>query len=613
MNATWLVVATAVFLLLPCLVRSQGPPEPGGVPAADSPPSAPTVADALPIVQARLADRYKRLEEVLSRLAEYSAATDPRRAKLLREAIAQSREQDIAVRFESIVKLLEDERLSLAANNQAELQQELDGLLNLLLRADRDQELSSERDRVRKYLREVSRLIRMQKGVRARTEGGDELPELSKDQERIAAETGQLGGAISQSPAEQQQPAGDTVPKQSEENESGDVKQRDNKSAEPKDRDAAPSESDSQPADSQHPGADEKPNKSQDAPPKPGESSPEPAQDAETPAAQPQEGKRGESPSEPGKSQNQPGEPSSPQPGQSGQPSPSQGESSPPSDQQPEPSQEPADRAAQRLRAAQQQMDQARKQLEEAERKGAASHQREALRALEQAKAELERILRQIREEELERTLTQLAARFRKMLELQNQVYEATMRLHEVPQAKRDHEDEIEAAKLSRQELQIVNEADKALLLLREEGSSVAFPETVEQMRDDMRQVAGRLAEFKVEEITQGLEHDIIAALEETIAALDKASKDMEKNRTPPGQQPSGGEPPEPPLVDQIAELKMIRSLQMRINLRTQRYGKLIVGEQAETTDLLRSLEQLSDRQERVYQATADLSKKVND
>ena len=48
----------------------------------------------------------------------YRRRSDPNRARLLRQAIAQSREQDINVRFESIVKLLEDERLSAATNNQ---------------------------------------------------------------------------------------------------------------------------------------------------------------------------------------------------------------------------------------------------------------------------------------------------------------------------------------------------------------------------------------------------------------------------------------------------------------------------------------------------------------
>jgi hypothetical protein len=187
------------------------------------------------------------------------------------------------------------------------------------------------------------------------------------------------------------------------------------------------------------------------------------------------------------------------------------------------------------------------------------------------------------------------------------------MRLSEVPQAKRAHDDEIEAARLSRQELEIVHEADKALLLLREEGSSVAFPEIIEQARDDMRLVAELLATMRVDMITQGLELDIIAALEETIAALEKAIKDLEKKRTPPGQPLAAGQPTEPPLVDKLAELKMIRSLQMRILKRTQRYGEMIEGEQAETPDLLDALKALARRQERVYQATADLSQGRND
>ena len=258
-------------------------------------------------------------------------------------------------------------------------------------------------------------------------------------------------------------------------------------------------------------------------------------------------------------------------------------------------------------------MQEARKKLDEAEREGAAEKQREALAELERAKAELERVLRQLREEEMERLLAQLAARFRKMLEIQNAVYEGTVRLDHVPPADRDHDDEIEAARLSRQESLIVHEADKALVLLHEEGSSVAFPEAIEQMRDDMQQVAERLAAVKVEKITQGLEEDIIAALEETIAALEKAAKELEKKRTPPGQQPAAGQQPEPPLVDKLAELKMIRSLQVRINRRTQRYGEMIAGDQAETPELLSALEDLAKRQQRVYQATYDLSQGRND
>src|SRR4051794_39730220 len=165
-------------------------------PASPVKPANPTAADTLSIEQARVADRFKRLEEVVGRLAEVSASSDPRHAKLLREAISQSREQDVNTRFESVVKLLQDERLSVAATNQVELQKELDALLGLLLKADRDKELASQRERVRKYLKELDRLIRLQRGVRARTEGGDDLRSLGEDQKRLATDTGKLNGDI---------------------------------------------------------------------------------------------------------------------------------------------------------------------------------------------------------------------------------------------------------------------------------------------------------------------------------------------------------------------------------------------------------------------------------
>src|SRR3954469_2051553 len=207
-----------LLLIPPAVAFCQSPPVPneGTLPPAppnaepDSSPAASTpdkskpagkakspATDQLSVEQARLADRFKRLEEVIGRLAELSAPTDPRRAKLLREAIAQSREQDVNTRFESIVKLLQDERLSAASTNQTELQKELDALLGLLLKADRDKELSTQRERIRKYIKEVDRIIRMQKGVRARTDGGDELKGLGTDQQKIATDTGKLGGDIS--------------------------------------------------------------------------------------------------------------------------------------------------------------------------------------------------------------------------------------------------------------------------------------------------------------------------------------------------------------------------------------------------------------------------------
>ena len=129
--------------------------------------------------------------------------------------------------------------------------------------------------------------------------------------------------------------------------------------------------------------------------------------------------------------------------------------------------------------------------------------------------------------------LAMLEARFRKMLEAQIEVYEGTKRVDRVPRDQRDRDSDIEAGRLSRKEATIVVEADKALAVLHEEGSAVAFPEAVGDMRDDMEQVVVRLAQAKVGQITQGLEEDVIVALEELIAALQKAQKDLQNKAKP--------------------------------------------------------------------------------
>ena len=58
--------------------------------------------------------KYKHLEDVLLRMAELSAANDPRRAALLKKAVAQSKDQLIAVRLDRLVELLGKDQLSRA-------------------------------------------------------------------------------------------------------------------------------------------------------------------------------------------------------------------------------------------------------------------------------------------------------------------------------------------------------------------------------------------------------------------------------------------------------------------------------------------------------------------
>jgi hypothetical protein len=243
----------------------------------------------------------------------------------------------------------------------------------------------------------------------------------------------------------------------------------------------------------------------------------------------------------------------------------------------------------------------------ERDRNQASRHQDEAIRKLLEAKEKLEEILRQLREEERKLLLASLEARFRKMLGLQLLIYQSTVRLD-----KSNKEDETflsRTKQLAGSEAELVVDAKKALVLLRAEGSSVAFPQAVEAIQEDMEAIVRLLEEAKVGELTQTIEQSVIEALEEMVDALQKEiEKQEEEEKEQKDSPPKDQGDKDKPLVDDIAELKMLRSLQLRINRTTRRFGRQIEGEQADNPDVLDQLQILGRRQSKIQKATYDIA-----
>ena len=135
-----------------------------------------------------------------------------------------------------------------------------------------------------------------------------------------------------------------------------------------------------------------------------------------------------------------------------------------------------------------------------------------------------------------------------------------------------------------------------------------------EQVREDMKHVHRRLKNTDVGDVTVVIEQDIIETLREMIKALEKAKKDLDDKKNPPKPPPDA--PPPPPqdqkLLDKIAELKMLKSMQLRVNSRTELYGKRYDGEQAVTDDIRAELRELAGRQERIYEVANKLAKGDN-
>ena len=120
-----------------------------------------------------------------------------------------------------------------------------------------------------------------------------------------------------------------------------------------------------------------------------------------------------------------------------------------------------------------------------------------------------------------------------------------------------------------------------------------------------MLSIVRRLSKNDVGDFTQSIEKDVIESLEELVAALQS---EIENRKKPEAQrqrrQRSGNEENEKQLVEQIAELKMLRSLQLRVNRRTKEIGRRIHGEQATADDLAMELQRLARRQAEIQEAT---------
>jgi len=268
-----------------------------------------------------------------------------------------------------------------------------------------------------------------------------------------------------------------------------------------------------------------------------------------------------------------------------------------------------ARRTRRRLQEAERSMRAARERLEDATRREARAEQERAIEALETARAELQEILRQMREQEVERLLVQLETRLRMMLRAERGIQAAAKKLA-TDATMGPRERRIEAVRIAREQDEVTAEADRALVLVRDDGSAAAVPEALAQVRDDSAQAATALGRGDTGGGTLAIVADIVAGLEELVAALEKSRADRDdsqRQRGSPGGRPA--EPDEQPLVDKLAELKMLRSLQLRVNERTQRFARFLgeVAERAEEPELLEALGRLAERQRAIERAARDI------
>jgi len=524
----------------------------------------------------RLVSRQMReLEATFLRLADLLAASDPRRATTLRAAFEQAREAELADRLDTLADLLDQGQLLKAATGQETAIERLRRLLALLEAGNDSRSVADSKKQVKEFLGRINQLIARQKGLEGTTEAGGNAEAINAEQDDVAADTRKLAADVGSFEAEAAEAAGRAERQAEDSSESG----RDEPAGDKPPGDKPPGDN---PAGDKPAGEQSGGEESGGA--KPAESSESGKPQADSPAGE------GQGPSGEQAEQREPA---------------AEAEQEPQGDDE-------ASRAARtgrRLAAAEERMEAARRQLEQARRSDARAEQEKALAELEAARAELEEILRQLREEEIERLLVRLEARVRTMLRAERAVLRGLdTRAAEQP-GKNPRERELEIARLGREQQAITADATRAITLVRDDGSAVAIPEALEQIREDSQQAAARLMAGNDRGLTRGIVEDLVLSLEELLAALEQAEREQQQRQQ---QGPAGGRPASPgeqPLVDKLAELKMLRTLQLRVNRRTSRFSELLNAdaEQASEPELIEALGRLAGRQERVVRAARDI------
>jgi hypothetical protein len=584
---------------------SENSAAPSDSPQAESespnPEPPPLISD-----QKLVAERFSRLEILLLRSADLESGENPARAALLQQAVQLSKQADLTRLLSEAAARLEQGQYSEAIEKQKLSRESLKRLLELLQSENREQRIREERDEVRRWIEETDRLLRLQSSLRGRTEGGQAIEEAAQDQQKLSDQAGEIADEL-----KSQQPAPETAPTDATNPEDGEPQQGEPQQGEP--QQGEPQQGEPQQGEPQQ--GEPQQGEPQQGEPQQGEPQQGEPQQGEPQQGEPQQGEpqQGEpQQGEPQQGEPQQGEPQQgePQQGEPQQGEPQQGE---PQQGEPQPPRSPSERAQQKIEEAKRNMQEAQERLEEAQRQGAVEKQRQAEDRLREAIEQLEEILRQLREEEVERSLASLETRLRRMLDMQNRVLEETSRLQAIGDQQADRQVQIAANKLSLDELKILAEGERALLLLRDEGSSAAFPEAVQQLNIDIQSVADRLQAADVSPLTTIIEQEIVNSLEEMVEALVQVQKEnREKKQTPAGEAPPAGEPGDQPLVDKLAELRLIRTLQLRINKRTDALSNLLSDPtdptgQASAEDILEQLQGLGERQASIQSVTRDI------
>jgi len=171
--------------------------------------------------------------------------------------------------------------------------------------------------------------------------------------------------------------------------------------------------------------------------------------------------------------------------------------------------------------------------------------------------------------------------------------------------------EQIKLSELSGSEGKLAEDVESVRAILNQEGQSVVFTEVLGDVRGDMQDVQKLLDAQDPGTMAQAVQKEIERTLQDMIDAVRKELAERRKKAGGDGGGGGGGGGGKQPLVPPIAELKMIRTMEMAINRRTSELNKQVVDNKLPADQAKAEHGKLGRRQENVRKMAEQLGDKI--
>lgn len=233
----------------------------------------------------------------------------------------------------------------------------------------------------------------------------------------------------------------------------------------------------------------------------------------------------------------------------------------------------------------------------------------QAQRDIEQAQRDLRQRIAELEGERQQRLLDRLAKVLEDLIPRQRQTLEQTLKLELIRETRgefRDGEKQT-AVELAEVEAQLGDELGEAIADVERRA---VFQLALGGAADDMRQAARGLEALNTGRVTQALELSALTRMQHVLDIL-RDPPPAPQGDSSPGGQGDGNQPQRPPLIE-LAEVKMLRWLQLDLNGRTRLFEADIADETSEAAQKHEVARRLSSEQRRLEELVREMMRRNN-